>query len=476
VSYTWTESYEENDSFYGSVRGGDTGWYKDGPTSYPYTITLPEFTITVVLSLAYTDGKYTLTYSSSSVDPGSPAANIPSDSILNTQQNTDCGYSSRISQATENQIDSIDFGPSVQSALAPIFASILETGSLGNVTFDFSPSDSGVSYPVGGGIQLGASGDVDSGGTWFSSTQPAPADVALPPVPTGSPQPHVAYNAQDYEFDALFWGFFQAKALSTTITSGEISDPAMLETDSYKGTPLAVLQQTYPDDLMTAAVSAIAAPTVVFGTIYQLTSANLALIQQAMGATSWSELGPALTSLSGDSFVTQAGFEQNLRNANTGLEPYYAMIEQYAGAPAAVVTQNVQCVLNVVSQGNSIPVITFDVAQEYVLESLGLAISSTGTTQTVTFTFSQPLDVAPTATFVSSTFPNVDSINFGFIWLTLEANWMRLLSEIGQVGVPLPRIPGFDFLFDQAQLSVVPPSGGATGYLNVVTNLEYQAS
>jgi hypothetical protein len=476
VSYTWCETFQEDQTFYGGRGSSSTGWETVGPAYMPYTITLPEFTITVVLSLSYADGKYTLAYSSSSADPGSPAANIPSGSALNTQEGTDCGFSSRISQATEDQIDLINFGPSVQNALSPVFASILGTGSIGNVTFDFGPSDAGVTYPPTGGIQLGVLGDVDSGGTWFSSTKPGPADVPLPPIPTGEPQPHAAYNAQDYEFDALFWGFYQANVLSTTITSGEIADSAALETNSYESTPLQVLPQTYPNDLMTAAVSALAAPTVVFETIYQLTASNLAVIQQQLGQTVWSEVGQALTSLSGNSFVTQSGFEQALKNIDSQLELYYAVIEQYAGTPAAVMTHDLQCVLNVLSQSSAIPVVTFDIAQTYVLENLGLAISSNGTAQTITFTFSQPFDTTPTATFVSSTLPGVNNVDFGFIWMALAANWMQVLSDIGKAGVPLPRIPSFNFLFDQAQLTVVPPAGGATGYVNVVTDLDYQPS
>jgi hypothetical protein len=227
---------------------------------------------------------------------------------------------------------------------------------------------------------------------------------------------------------------------------------------------------------MTAAVSALAAPTVVFETIYQLTASNLAVIQQQLGQTVWSEVGQALTSLSGNSFVTQSGFEQALKNIDSQLELYYAVIEQYAGTPAAVMTHDLQCVLNVLSQSSAIPVVTFDIAQTYVLENLGLAISSNGTAQTITFTFSQPFDTTPTATFVSSTLPGVNNVDFGFIWMALAANWMQVLSDIGKAGVPLPRIPSFNFLFDQAQLTVVPPAGGATGYVNVVTDLDYQPS
>ena len=73
-----------------------------------------------------------------------------------------------------------------------------------------------------------------------------PADLALPPIPNGNPPPHVAYYIQDYEIDALFWGFFAAGVLQTTLEPGALKDPQALQTNTYKQTSFNNLWPEYP--------------------------------------------------------------------------------------------------------------------------------------------------------------------------------------------------------------------------------------
>ena len=224
---------------------------------------------------------------------------------------------------------------------------------------------------------------------------------------------------------------------------------------------------------MSAGLSARAAPAVLFQDVYQLTAANLPQIQAALGPTVWGEVGEELTGLSGMAFSSQTAFEQELGLVDSRLPTYAATIEQYAAQAGVVVTHTTRCVLNVLKDGQSLPVITFDVAQTFVMEGLGLGQSSEGTAQSVTFAFAQPMDSLPKASFVSSTIPGVDGGDFGDVWNALRPNWQGVFAQIGKAGMPLPRIPGFEFLFDQAEAAVKPPVSGADGYLSILADVTY---
>ena len=466
VSYAWTEQYTET-----APHSWPTPY---GPNRYSYDITFDSFAVTAIFKLGVANGGYQLTYVSSSVQSGTATSHVPSGSVLNHQPVGGCTYATHVSAATAQQLSSMDFGSKLGGALQPIFASISDSGNLGAVEFDFlAPGDSGLVFTSGGGVQIGATGMVSVNKVPYPGT--APADLPLPPVPTGNPPPHVAYYVQDYEVNALFWGFYAAGVLKTTLTAGLLKDPQALETNTYQGGSLNNLALKYPGLFMSADLALQAAPVIAFGAVYQLTAANLAQIQAALGSTVWSQIGASLSQLENMTFSSQAGFEQELALINQSLSTYAATIEQYSGMPGVVVTHTAQCILNVLQNETPIPVITFDVAQTFVMENLGLGVSSTGTTQSVIFDFVQPMDALPKASFVSSTIPGVDGGDFSDVWDALRSNWQDVFGQIGTAGLPLPRIPGFEFLFQQATVAVKPPVAGADGYLSIVANVSYSA-
>ena len=484
IDYSWIEEYDYEviiTSRTEPAQGGGHAAAKDaaglgdghfGPTTYPYSLSIPKLTITAIFQLSVTNGGYRLSYSNSSVDPGSPHPNIPSDSVVNDQENYDCGFATRISDATKTQLDAIDFGSCAAQALAPIFASIADSGKLGPVEFDFlKPGDSGLVFPSGGGIQIGATGRVSVNGSAFAA--PSPADLPLPPIPTGNPPPHVAYYIQDYEVNALFWGFQAAGVLQATITSGEIADPQALETNTYAGGSLNNLAMKYPGLLMTAGLAAREAPTVRFCTVYQFTGKSLAKIQAALGPAVWASYGDEIKELNGQCFSTQAGLEAELALIDPALSEYAPVIEQNTAMAGAVVDHTTRCVLNVLARGAPVPVIIFDVAQCFVMEGLQLGHSSQGTAQSVIFTFAQAMDKLPVASFVSSTIPGVNGGSFGDVWNALRTNWQVTFAAIGTAGMPLPHIPGFDFVFGNAPVTVVPPLAGSDGYISVSASVTY---
>jgi hypothetical protein len=119
----------------------------------------------------------------------------------------------------------------------------------------------------------------------------------------------------------------------------------------------------------------------------------------------------------------------------------------------------------VVDKGVTIPVITFNVSQTDVLQAFVLAVS--GTTQTLQFAF-QIVTPLTTTKFISSTIPGINGGDFGFIWnFALQPVYAIEVAKIGQAGVALPRIQGFDFLFNNATITLVP------GYANVLTDVQH---
>jgi hypothetical protein len=471
MDYNWNESFTSQ--LFTWNRGGmkvPAGQPTPNNNNYGYSVNLPSLSITAVFKLSVVGGAYELTYVSSSADPGNPQPNIPGASILNQQQAT-CGYAAHISAATVQQLDNMDYGGCVAAALKPIFASIGQSGSLGPVQFDFlAPGDSGLAFPGGGGVQLGAKGTVSVNGSPFPATPPA--DLALPSIPTGNPAKHAAYYIQDYEVDALFWGFFAAGILKATLAPGDLKDPQALKTETYAGGSLNILPMKYPNAFMTADLTAKAAPTVFFTTIYQFTDASLARIQKDMGSA-WAQYSDEISELNPGTYSSQSGLEAQLQAIDPGLMTYAAAIENDTAVTGIIAQHDVRCVLNVLKGGQPVPVITFDVAQTFAMQGLQLGLSSTKTTQSVVFDFIQPSDIFPKPTFVSSTLPGVNNADFSDVWDALRPNWQDVFAQVGTAGVPLPRIPGFDFLFDQATVAVNPAVAGADGYVAITTDLTY---
>jgi hypothetical protein len=105
------------------------------------------------------------------------------------------------------------------------------------------------------------------------------------------------------------------------------------------------------------------------------------------------------------------------------------------------------------------------VRQTDVLQAFQLGIS--GSAQSLKFGF-QIIPGLTTTTFVSSTVTGIDSGDFGYIWnLALQPAYAATVAKMGQAGVALPRIPGFDFLFAEAVVTV------QQGYVDVLTDVQH---
>jgi hypothetical protein len=473
ITYTWAETYQRS---YFPPPTTTNESFTTSPSD-PYVQSFSEFDISVTLALTATGSTYAISYVTSNVTPTYESVSIPSGSILNQDTSGGCmGFGGTVSAATVSQLEAIDFGPNVATAVESICDTIPETGTLTasgtQIVFDFSPSSSGFTFPGAGGIQGGVTGDVTVGGSSYSSTSAPPAGVPIPGIPTGSPAPDITYTAQDYEFDALLWGFSAAGLLDLTLVGNDIADPNALNTRSYAST-WPQLYDAYPNQFMTALLTPVSPPTASFQTIYEVTAANLPQIQQALGSA-WSTVGSAVEALEGYVYATQDGFETALANSDPPLTDYEAEIETYAQIPGVLVDVDVTCSLDVQNPApQSNPVLVFDVSGTWAMTSVGLGASASSTAQSITFGFAEPMDVVATATFVSSVVPGATEDTFGFIWAALEEQWQLAMAAAGQQGVPMPRIPGFDFLAENATVTIVPALPGTDGYISVTADAAY---
>jgi hypothetical protein len=479
ADYAWSESYTETRWIMGWKSAGHWGNPQPGSGNFTYRINIQNISIPATFKLAVGVGGYQLTYISSSSNFGSETPNYPCGTILlEPQDGPGCSWTNAAASLTNVGLDG--FGCSVDAALRPIFASIADTGKLQvvrdkktvTVEFDFlAPGESGLVFPDGGGIQIGAKGGVSVNDVPYPKTPPKA--LGLPPVPTGASAPHVVYFIQDYAVNALFWGFHEAGVLTATLQSGDITDGQALETSTYEGGSLNNLAMKYPGKFM-AGLSAREAPTVSFQMVYAFTAQNLEAIQQALGPTVWAKFGTEIEQLKDQRYSSQTGLETELSLLDSNLSPYAPVIEQHTGTKGIVVNHTTRCVLNVLQQQTAIPVITFDVVQIFLMEGLQLGQSSSKAAQSVIFTFIQPMAKLPVASFVSSTLPGVNSGDFADVWNALRPNWQEVFAAVGAAGLPLPRIPGFDFLFDKNTLpEVVLPGPGGDGYLSVTANVTY---
>lgn len=454
VNYTWDEKYDRE----GCVDGG-CSLEKHVHNIYPYSFVVDKMTITLELQLkSSAPGKWELDLLSAAGTASSSSANIPPGSVLNLQSQS-C-FKTEVSQTTLQAIDGIDFKTPITRLIGPLFGSIPSSGELSpDVVFEFPLGPSGVSFPGGAGVAAGVTGDATYKGTTYPGTNPP--QLAVPAVPTTH---HLAYEVSGYTFEALLWAFFEAGELEVTATQANIPDPADLDTSNYQNTPLQALYDAYPDTPMSATIEATAAPTVTFQGVYELTTQSMAQLKPQLPSGVYSKL----KGLENQVFLDESSFFTQLENVlgATDAGQYKTVIEAAASTFGAAVQHSDQVVINVISDGKTIPVITFDVSQTDVLRDLALGVS--GTTQTIQFSFHSIVGLTTTK-FVSSTISGIKGGQvFTDIWnFVLEPTFDTELEKLGKTGVPLPRIKGFDFLFTEATLTL------AAGYLAVVTDVQH---
>lgn len=452
VDYKWNEQYDNEVCGFTCVKQGHVN------NTYDYSVGIGTLTVTIVFEFEYSNNAWTLTLISATPDATDLTPNIPSGSIVNQQDYAGC-FKTTASDSTKKAVETIDFASAIKDAVKTPFGSIPSTGKLtSQIAFNFPMGPSGLNFPDDTGIATGVTGDTTYNGTEYPGTNPP--QLALPPIPTSK---HLQYYASDYTFNSLFWAFYESGLLVATATPANVPDPAALNTSNYQNSPLQALYNAYPNTPMTADITATAAPTVTFAQVYDLTSLNLPSLKSQLPT----EVYTSLQALSGQVYMNEAAFFQALVNTlgQQNADQYKTVIEGVALVVGGVVTHSIRVVLNVISGGQTVPVITFDVTETDVLQAFKLGVA--GTTQTLQFYFQivQPLT---TTQFVSSTIPGVNSADWSFIYnWVLQPVFADEVAKMGENGVALPRVSGFNFLFTGATVTLQP------GYAAVLTDVQY---
>ncbi|MEM7052792.1 MAG: hypothetical protein AAF604_24215 [Acidobacteriota bacterium] len=460
VEYNWNEKYKEY------ICTTICFPAESHDKNYHYEVSFDSLVITVGLQLSYSSGTWDLKVSGVTSQPSAPKASIPHDSILNNQEVSGC-FQTRISKQTKNAVSTIDFQTPIKALVGNLGVQIPSTGKLTqDITFDFGTGPSGLSFPGDQGVQVGVTGQVTYENTPYSGG--TPPQLPLPAVPTSK---HLAYYAAAYEFDALFWAFYKQGLLKELITPGDLPDPSPLYTNTYKNTPLQGLYTQYPNHTMTAYVAAAAAPTTAFQTVYDLSTAVLGKLKSTLPG----DVFDKLQGLANQYYLSEASFFTSLVAAlgKNDANQWKSTIENAAEGAGTVVSHENRVTINVLQNGKSLPAFSFSVVQQDVLSNLALGISKSGTTQTLQFGF-QVVPGTVTTKLIHSAIPSITTNNFGYIWsFVLEPEFANEVALMGKQGVALPRIPGFEFLFDKAEISIEATDGG---YVAVQTDFEYKPS
>ncbi|MDQ5824924.1 MAG: hypothetical protein M3441_12070 [Chloroflexota bacterium] len=455
TNYSWYETYHKYFCSTGGRFPVCNG--SDNNGSYGYGPGVGKLITSVVLAFVYNAGTkgYDVNVLSTSGNAENISPNIPSRSVI---QNEDQGcFTSQVSDTTAKAVSSIDFSGAIAQVIPPMLRSIPASGHLtSDIVYDFGLGDSGLNFPGDSGLTVGVTGNVTYKGTPYPGTPPAA--LPMPPVPTDGN--HLRTYVSDYEINALHWAYFMAGLLNVTVNPADLPNPDALKVKTYVGWIPSFAP--YAAFAMQAQVSPKQAPVAVFQQVYVFTSTVMQSLQQQLPANIYL----LLSGQEGNAYVSQADLEAQLTEA-TIPQTYFATIENAAKSMGMAATQDLRFTITIQNGAPQQPNLVFDVARTDVLQNLGLGIS--GTAQTLQYAFTH---VKYKATFVSTTVPGFNKTDFGtLIWPVVgESAYSTALQEMGKTGVPLPIMSGFQFLFNDAQLSI------QQGYVSILAKVQFKGT
>lgn len=461
VDYDWNESYGVQKCYEYGRPGGQSRCDDLGSrhNACPYTMGMGSWSIDIVFKLQYSANRWQLALVSTNSTTANLSPNIPPCSIISKTGANSCATPAIVTH-TEDALKNIAFGDAVNGALTPVFQTIPQSGQItSDIAFDFSMGPSRITFPNNSGLATGVVGTA----TWQGHVYPGtdPPQLKLPQVPTDH---HLNYLISDYSVNALFWAFFKAGLLETVATQENTGGNASpLKTGTFQSSPLQIIYTKYPKAPMTANIKANTTPTVAIQQVYEPTAVALSRAQPPLPAPILAKL---VETLAANVYVSEPEFFADLQNTlgEADADTYKTAIEHASLSFAAVVTHKNRVVMNVLWLGITIPVLTLDVCETDTLDAFVLAHS--GTTQTLQFVPSV-IPSLTTAKFVSSPLHGIDWVN-GFTYIynfALQPVFAQVATAVGKAGVALPRIKGFNFIFDRATISL------EQGYANVLTDV-----
>lgn len=484
ANYSWEEDFTEQDFYF--PRYGPT-WVACEPNinptpyknTYPYVAGISSLGITANFSFAYnaSTNTYTLPLTSITATAGSANANIPGSSIIQDQVNGYC-VQSHVDGATVDSIDDIDFKSTLQSAFGGYLASIPASGQLtpdADITFAFGVGDSQLAFPNDQGLTVGVTGIATYKGTPYSPAGTPLPDLPVPAVPTDGH--HLCMYVSDYVLNGLFWAYQQAGKLDGIYNPNDLTDPDVLTVNQGYEALIPELS-SYDGYAMQAQVHQIDPPQVTFQSLYAFTPTVLANLQDPNNPNYLKpNVYKLLQGIANRAFLTKDALEYYLDQKKPPFpQLYFAQVEAASLQPGAHVHHNIQYTISIptappLGDGKP-PWMEFSVTREDFLpeEKLALGITTIqgSTAQTLQFQFDT---ISYQASFQDSNFlSSLEQQEFvDLIWSVVgEQKYVQLLQAMGQAGTPLPIMQGFQFLFEQASLTI------ESGFISILSNVEFK--
>lgn len=465
VNYNWEETGTKRPAAY--VDGRWIWGPKEGfDHSFSYGPAFASLGIQLTVSFQYdsTHNRYNIVNAGVNATPSGESANIPTHSVL--QSEGSC-FNTHVSDQVAQAVSTIDFGGGISKLIPPMIDSIAASGDLGNgIVFDFGLGDDGMQFSCASGqngLRIGATGLASFKGTPYPVAPPAKLD--LPPFLDSSNSSHVQAYVSGWSVNALNWGFYSANLLNVSVGPGNIQPPNVLWVKTYTTYVQALVK--WDNDVMRADVTPKAAPTVSFQAAWNFDKSAMAKIQANLPSDVNTKLQDS--TIIGNAYLSTSDLEEALTSISIDAQ-YFAQIESYTKVMGMICNHDLDYTLTIQTQdGSPKPYIKFSVQRSDLLSNLRLGIAPQSGAQTMQFDF---VKLSSTATFESSSIPNFPTgINFGaLVWgLAGEPQYELLASTMGKIGVPIPIMQGFQFVFEQAQLNV------ADGYVSILAQVELKS-
>ncbi len=468
VGYSWQESYDWDDSGTADSNGHDFRFKHDGQKNetYSYDPVFSSLNVKVAVQFAFNtqNNAWEISVHAVTADATNQNPAIPGDSVLQKQSSESCSFSSHVSDATTQAIDSIDFATPISNLISGILKTIPGSGNLGDgIVYDFSLGDGGMAFPNNDGIQLGVKGGASYNGAVFSEN--AVPSLPFPLPPADSDTHHLNMFVSNFEIDALNWAFFKAGKLNLVVKPEDLpqTDSGALDTKTYVSSEFALLNYAEKNDVMYAYIQPYSAPTTSFQKVYIYSAAVMNLLQNQLPADVYASLGK----LPSDPFLSQQNLEDFLTLVQVPNQ-YFDTIEKAGEASCTVVAHDLSFKVVIQDAEYNYPYIKFRLTRTDILSDLSLGLS--GQAQTMQFGF---INAGYKIEFIDSSVPNFDgSSNFAqLVWESAgEIYYANCLQAMGKTGVPLPIMQGLQFDFANAELSI------QEGYVSILANVLYQNS
>ena len=156
----------------------------------------------------------------------------------------------KIGSMTSSIISKLSAGFNSALSIIPVSGKLTQ-----DITYSFPGTPKGLQFPSDNtGVQYRVLGKVI-----YKSTT-APGDIGIVPFPAVSTDHDAVFNANNYEFNALFWAFYEEGALNFSLNKTNVPFAAGMNTSYYNET---LLEKAYPNRNLIIDVNLTAPPTVM---------------------------------------------------------------------------------------------------------------------------------------------------------------------------------------------------------------------